>query len=34
MARQAKRRAQERFHPLVIARRHLEIYREVLKREA
>src|SRR5207249_2524046 len=30
MARQAKRRAQEQFHPKVIAQRHLEIYREVL----
>jgi glycosyltransferase involved in cell wall biosynthesis len=26
----AKRSAQERFHPLIVARRHLEIYREVL----
>ncbi len=26
----AKARARERFHPAVIARRHLEIYREVL----
>jgi glycosyltransferase involved in cell wall biosynthesis len=32
MARQAKARARERFHPIVIARRHLEIYREVLDR--
>jgi glycosyltransferase involved in cell wall biosynthesis len=31
LAREANRRVQERFHPLVIARRHLEIYREVLK---
>jgi glycosyltransferase involved in cell wall biosynthesis len=30
VARQAKRCARERFHPEVIARRHLEIYREVL----
>jgi glycosyltransferase involved in cell wall biosynthesis len=30
VAREAKRKARERFHPLVIARRHLEIYREVL----
>ncbi len=30
MARQAKSRAQQRFHPEIIARRHLEIYREVL----
>jgi glycosyltransferase involved in cell wall biosynthesis len=30
VARQARERARERFHPLVIARRHLEIYREVL----
>jgi glycosyltransferase involved in cell wall biosynthesis len=29
VARQAKRRGRERFHPEVIARRHLEIYREV-----
>jgi len=28
----ANRGAQERFHPLAVARRHLEIYREVLKR--
>jgi glycosyltransferase involved in cell wall biosynthesis len=27
---EAKKRARERFHPTVIARRHLEIYREVL----
>ncbi len=31
LAREANRRAQERFHPVVIARRHLEIYREVLE---
>jgi glycosyltransferase involved in cell wall biosynthesis len=30
MARQAKTRARERFHPRVVAQRHLEIYREVL----
>jgi glycosyltransferase involved in cell wall biosynthesis len=30
VARQAKERARERFHPEVIARRHVEIYREVL----
>jgi glycosyltransferase involved in cell wall biosynthesis len=30
LAVEANRRAQERFHPLVVARRHLEIYREVL----
>jgi glycosyltransferase involved in cell wall biosynthesis len=30
VARQAGRRARERFHPEVIARRHVEIYREVL----
>ncbi len=30
LAATAKARAEERFHPLVIARRHLEIYREVL----
>jgi len=32
VAADAKSRAKERFHPLVVARRHLEIYREVLKR--
>ena len=32
VARQARRCAHERFHPEVIARRHLEIYREVLGR--
>jgi glycosyltransferase involved in cell wall biosynthesis len=31
VARKAKTRARERFHPLVVAKRHLEIYREVLK---
>jgi glycosyltransferase involved in cell wall biosynthesis len=30
VARHARQRARERFHPEVIARRHLEIYREVL----
>jgi glycosyltransferase involved in cell wall biosynthesis len=30
LAAAANRSAQERFHPAVIARRHLEIYREVL----
>jgi glycosyltransferase involved in cell wall biosynthesis len=30
IAKTAKYRARERFHPSVIARRHLEIYREVL----
>ena len=30
LAEEANKCAQERFHPLVIARRHLEIYREVL----
>jgi len=29
---EARRQAGERFHPLAIARRHLEIYREVLNR--
>jgi glycosyltransferase involved in cell wall biosynthesis len=32
LARQAKSSALERFHPRVVARRHLEIYREVLSR--
>jgi glycosyltransferase involved in cell wall biosynthesis len=31
LAMEANRCAHERFHPAVIARRHLEIYREVLK---
>jgi glycosyltransferase involved in cell wall biosynthesis len=31
VARQAKQRARERFHPSVIVRRHVEIYREVLQ---
>jgi len=31
LAAEAKRQAQERFHPLVVARRHLEIYRETMK---
>jgi glycosyltransferase involved in cell wall biosynthesis len=30
LAAEAKKRAFERFHPVVVARRHLEIYREVL----
>jgi glycosyltransferase involved in cell wall biosynthesis len=30
IASEANRRARERFHPAVIARRHLEIYKEVL----
>ncbi len=30
LAADANKRALERFHPAVIARRHLEIYREVL----
>jgi glycosyltransferase involved in cell wall biosynthesis len=30
VARQARERARERFHPEVVARRHVEIYREVL----
>ena len=34
VARRANEQAQERFHPRVIARRHLEIYREVLQRDA
>lgn len=32
LAAEANRQAQERFHPAVIARRHLEIYREALKK--
>ncbi len=32
LAAEAKKQARERFHPTVIARRHLEIYREVLGR--
>jgi hypothetical protein len=28
---EASRCAQERFHPSVVARRHLEIYREALR---
>jgi len=31
LASAANQSAKERFHPLVVARRHLEIYREVLK---
>lgn len=30
-ARQARQEARERFHPEIIARRHLEVYEEVLK---
>ena len=30
IARRAKLQARERFHPVVVARRHVEIYREVL----
>jgi hypothetical protein len=30
-ARQARMHARKRFHPEVIARRHVEIYAEVLK---
>ena len=30
LAAAARQAARERFHPLIIARRHLEIYREVL----
>jgi glycosyltransferase involved in cell wall biosynthesis len=30
LAAEARRNAQERFHPAVVSRRHLEIYREVL----
>ena len=33
LAVNAKAEAQRRFHPLVIARRHLEIYREVLEKK-
>lgn len=33
LAAEANRRARERFHPAVVARRHLEIYREVLGRK-
>ena len=33
LAAAAKCRAHERFHPAVIARRHLEIYREVLQQQ-
>jgi glycosyltransferase involved in cell wall biosynthesis len=32
LAETAKRQARERFHPTVVAQRHLEIYREVLGR--
>ena len=31
LAVEASRQARERFHPAVIARRHLEIYQEVLE---
>ena len=31
LAAEARRQAQQRFHPLVIAQKHLEIYREVIK---
>jgi glycosyltransferase involved in cell wall biosynthesis len=34
LAAEARRSAKERFHPMVIARRHLEIYREVLGRKS
>jgi glycosyltransferase involved in cell wall biosynthesis len=34
LAAEARRSAMERFHPKVIARRHLEIYREVLGRKS
>ncbi len=34
LAATAKQQARERFHPLVIARRHMEIYREVLSKPA
>ncbi|MST93992.1 MAG: glycosyltransferase family 1 protein [Pedosphaera sp.] len=34
MAAEAKKQAQARFHPRVIAARHLEIYREVLGKES
>ena len=33
LAAEAKKRARDCFHPVVIARRHLEIYREVLGRQ-
>ena len=32
MAAEAKRQGRERFHPDVVARRHLDIYRELLGR--
>ena len=32
LAAEANRAAQERFHPSVVARRHLEIYHEVIRR--
>jgi hypothetical protein len=31
---QARKRARDRFHPEAVARRHLEIYREVLNRNS
>ena len=31
LAAKAKRQAQERFHPLVVARQHAKIYREIMK---
>ena len=31
LAAEAKRQALERFHPLVVARQHVEIYREIMK---
>jgi len=34
MAREAKARARQRFHPVVIARRHVEIYAQALGRNA
>jgi glycosyltransferase involved in cell wall biosynthesis len=34
IARVAKKRARERFHPVAVAKRHLEIYREVLGRKS
>jgi len=34
VTQQARQRARERFHPEAVARRHLEIYREVLNRNS
>ena len=34
MTREAKSAAQQRFHPEVVARRHLEIYREVVSKDS